>query len=114
MTSLKMVRSDTFVKVFTLGNGWVGSDFTGGIKFTIRDRVPEVDVVDDTGAILSVDESYMSFVGAVGTLTIPASMTNIQTGRLYWDIQGTVTGSPNYVKTIDSGTMSVSGDITRG
>lgn len=114
MTDLKMVRSDTFVKIFTLGNGWVGSDFTGGIKFTIRDSVPDGDVTDDTDAILSVDESYMSFAGAVGTLTIPASMTSIQLGRLYWDIQGTVTGSPNYVKTIDSGHMKVTGDVTRG
>jgi hypothetical protein len=71
------VRGDTFVYSFTLGNSWTGASFTGGVKFTLRTRVPSSSVVTDADAVhqATVANGQIAFVGAVGTITIPASAT---------------------------------------
>ena len=109
-------RGDTFIYSFTLGNGWVGSDFTGGVKWTLREYEVESSVLDDTDASeqASVAGGEITFVGAIGTITIPASRTTRwPTGSLRWDLQGVVDGATPLVYTIDYGRLPVRGDITR-
>jgi hypothetical protein len=109
-------RGDTFVMSFTLGSSWVGSDFTGGVKFTLRSELVDADVVTDTDAVeqASVATGEIVFVGAVGTITIAAARTTAwPTGSLYWDLQGVITGPPVRVYTIDEGELPVRHDITR-
>jgi preprotein translocase subunit SecF len=109
-------RGDTFVYSFALGNGWIGSDFTGGVKFTLRDELVEASVTTDDDAVdqASVATGEITFVGATGTITIAASRTTAwPTGRLHWDMQGVISGSPAIVYTIDSGTLPIEPDVTR-
>lgn len=109
-------RGDTFQRTFTLGNDWLGSDFTGGVKFTLRASKPASSVVADTDAIdqASVSGGEISFAGAVGSITIPAARTTAwPTGELYFDIQGVVALPVPLVYTIDFGTLLVTHDITR-
>lgn len=108
-------RGDTFVYSFTLGNTWVGADFTGGVFFTLRSTIPESSEVTDTNAVAqATDASEISFSGAVGTITIPASSTTAwPLGKLYWDVQGVVSGTPDTVYTIDAGEIQIRHDITR-
>lgn len=118
MTDLRLhVRGDTFRYSFTLGNGWVGTDFTGGLKFTLRTTLPASSVVSDSDAVdqASVAAGEILMSGASGTVTIPASRAyDWPTGTLVWDLQGTVTAVPdNIVYTIDRGSIRVVGDVTR-
>jgi hypothetical protein len=109
------VRGDTFSRSFTLGNSWLGSTFTGGVKFTLRTRAPASSVVTDTDAVdqATTVAGEITFVGAVGTILIPASRTTVwAAGKLYWDLQGSVTGVPT-IYTIDYGTIIIVADITR-
>jgi hypothetical protein len=109
-------RGNTFVAAFTLGGGWEGSDFTGSVKWTLRQHIPDSSITTDDDAVhqASVANGQIVFVGAVGTVTIPASATTTWvTGRLYWDLQGVIDGSPDVVYTIDDGTLFVTSDITR-
>ena len=109
-------RGDTFEYTFTLGNGWVGADFTGGVRFTLRKYVPDSGVVTDADAVdqASVATGEITFAGAEGTIVIPASRTTTWPVRpLVWDIQGIINGSPNVVYTIDDGAIVIDGDVTR-
>lgn len=109
-------RGDTFRRTFTLGGGWVGSDFTGGVVMTFRKRQPLSTVTDDTGAMekASVATGEIVFTGADGEVIIPADRTTLwDTGRIYFDVQGIVSGSPDRVYTLDAGTIVVIKDITR-
>lgn len=111
-------RGDVFEYSFTLGGGWTGSAFTGGLKFTLRESVPASTVTDDTGALAqaSVAGGEITFDGSdtIGTITIASSVTNTwPASKLYWDLQGVVTGSPSTTYTLDIGTILVLSDITR-
>jgi hypothetical protein len=110
------VRGDTFVRLTTLGNGWVAADFTGGLKFTLRERVPASSVVTDADVVdqASLAGGEITASGAELTITIPASRTNVwPTRKLYWDLQGVVSGAVPRVYTIASGTVEIVGDVTR-
>lgn len=109
-------RGDTFSRNFTLSGDWLGTDFTGGVKFTLRTEIPASSVVTDEDAIdqASVEGGEITFDEGVGTVLIPASRTTAwPLGRLMWDLQGTVSGSPARVYTIASGVLVVVGDVTR-
>jgi hypothetical protein len=110
-------RGDTFDYDFTIGSGWVFADFTGGLKFTLRTREPSSSTVADTDATDQATSAggEVTGSGAAGNVLIPASRTTAwPSGRLYWDLQGIVTGTPNRVYTIDKGTIVIVADITRG
>ena len=47
-TVLTQKRGEPFKYRFTFGNGWIGPMFTGGVRFTVRTRIPGSDVPDDT------------------------------------------------------------------
>jgi hypothetical protein len=112
---LAHTRGDTFEYSNTLGNSWLVSDFTGGFKFTLRTRIPNTSVVDDTDAVdqASVTTGEITSSGANFTITIPKERTTAWPVRtLFWDLQGVVTAT-GYCKTIDSGTIVIAGDVTR-
>lgn len=117
MTSLAAhYRGDTFSYSFTLGNGWVGSDFTGGVKFTLRRTEASSSTVTDSDAVdqASVATGEITFSGATGTIVIPASRTNAWPAkRLLWDLQGVVDLATDRVETIDSGDILIKADVTR-
>lgn len=110
-------RGDTFDYDFTIGSGWVFADFTGGLKFTLRTRAPSSSTTADTDAVDQATSSGGEITGSgtAGNVLIPASRTTAWPagGKLYWDLQGIVTGSPNRVYTLDSGTIVILSDITR-
>lgn len=109
-------RGDTFEYSFTLGNGWVGADFTGGVKFTLRSAQVASSVVTDTDAIdqASVATGEIVFSGATATVTIPASRTTSWPAKqLYWDLQGVISGATPRVYTVDDGVIAIRPDITR-
>jgi hypothetical protein len=109
-------RGDTFSYSVTLGGDWVFADFTGGMKFTLRRHVPASSVTTDDDATdqATTDDDEITGSGATVTIVIPASRTTSwPAGKLYWDLQGVVTGTPDEVYTIDSGTISIEADITR-
>jgi hypothetical protein len=111
------VRGDTFRYSFTLSSTWLGSSFTGGVKFTMRLSKPATATVTDADAfhVASVANGEITFVGAVGTITIPASVTTTWEPRsYYWDLQGVVSGTVPTVHTIDSGQIAVTPDVGRG
>jgi hypothetical protein len=113
-------RGDTFEYSFTLGNSWQGGDFAR-VLWTLRTSIPAPTVLDDTDAVdtAGTDTGEITFVGAVGTILIPASRTKTwATGQLYWDLQGVIDGPTQRVFTIDppdggQGTIHIYGDITR-
>jgi hypothetical protein len=117
-------RGDTFARTFTLSVGWTGAMFTGGMAFTLRRSVPASSVVSDADAVdqATAAGGEITFAGAgtsedpcVATITIPASRTNSWPAReLYFDVEGTVSGSPDVVHTLDSGTIPILADVTRG
>jgi hypothetical protein len=109
-------RGDTFSYTITLGDGWVGADFTGGMKFTLRERVPDSSVTTDDDAMDQATSGGGEITGSGATVTIviPASRTTSwKAKQLYWDLQGVVSGSPDEVYTIDYGTIPILPDITR-
>lgn len=110
-------RGDPFDYDFVLGNGWVGTDFTGGLKFTLRTTQPGSSTVTDTDAVDQATSAAteITFSGANGNVLIPSSRTTAwPVGKgLYWDLQGTITGPPQRVYTIDSGRVLIVADITR-
>jgi hypothetical protein len=120
MSDLTMVRSDTFTRRLRIGtrnqtadDPWIWSDFTT-LRFTIRRTPPAGTVADDTDAMLSVGTEYFDIVDDEWVrLTIPASMTNLEVGNWYWDIQGVVDRPTDVVKTLDNGRIRVEYDISR-
>ena len=112
-----LFRGDTCKYVFTLSGSWTGASFTGGVKFTLRKTVPRTSEHSDASALhqSSVANGEITFVGAVGTVEIPASMTTNWEPRVYfWDLQGVIAGAVPKVYTIDSGELEVLADIGRG
>jgi hypothetical protein len=111
------VRGDPFEYHFTLGNDWVFADFTGGLKFTLRTSVPASTVVADTDATGQSTSTGGGITGsgANGTVAFTSAVTSAwPKGLLYWDLEGTVSGTPTRKYTIDRGTIQIIGDITRG
>lgn len=121
MTSLNIklepqIRGDRFRRITALGNGWTADQFTGGLRFTVRRRVPPASVVSDGDALGHVTTAGGGIVasGTSVTITIPASVTkHWPCEELLWDLQGTITGAEPDVRTIAMGTLQVIGDITR-
>jgi len=114
-TKLTAVRGDTFVYTFTI-TGATGTTFTGGVKFTVRQTIPETSEVTDTNALYqgSVTGGQISITGTAGTLTVPASATTLwPVGSWVWDLQGTITGPPVQSYTLAGGRIIVSADVTR-
>lgn len=108
-------RGDTFRYTFALGNGYVGSDFSE-MKFTLRTAITDSAVLDDTGAVAqaTLTDGDIVFSGANGTVLIAASDANgWSLGVLYWDLQGVIDANSEVV-TLDSGTILIKGDVTRG
>jgi hypothetical protein len=110
-------RGDTFKYSNTLGAGWVGADFTGGFKFTLRTALPGAGIEDDSDPTVvdkaSVATLEIVFTGAAFVITIPKERTTLWPVRvLHWDLQGVVTAN-GYAKTIDSGTIQINADVTR-
>lgn len=113
-----LARGDTLITPpFTLINGWVASNFTGGIWFTVRDKPAAADDVTDADAIgqVSVAGGGIVFSSTTeGVATIAASVTTAWSlGNKYWDLQGVITGPPQRVHTLASGRIFVGSDVTR-
>ncbi len=112
------LRGDTFRYEFDLGNDWLGVDFSGGVKFTLRKRLPSTSVTSDSDAGVvdqaTSDAGEITFSGETGIIVIPKERTQNWPApkTLYWDIQGTVTAT-GYRKTIDGGTIAIESDVTR-
>jgi hypothetical protein len=101
-------RGDDFAITFELGGTWLGTDFEE-VLFTVRAKVPESTVVDDDDALGQV---VPTFVGNVGTAAFTGAMsTSWPSGKLHWDVQGKYDGGKR--KTLQSGTFTLQGDITR-
>ncbi len=111
------VRGDTFRYEFELGNGWTGTDFTGGLLFTLRTRAGSSTEEDDESAVdqASADDAEITMNGTLGVIIIPASRTKAWPAKnLKWDLQGKVTATPeDLVYTIDLGDIRILPDITR-
>lgn len=109
-------RGDTFVYSFVLGGGWTGSDFSGGVKFTLRSSIPDSSTTTDADAIdqASVATGEIVFTGSSGVITIPATRTTVWPATsLHWDLQGIISGTPSIVYTIDDGAIRIKPDVTR-
>ena len=117
MTTLESQRrGDTFERSFTLGNGWTGASFTGGVKFTLRTKIPPSSTVTDADAVdqASIAGGEITIVDDEGTIVIPAERTTTwPVAVLLWDLQGVISGDPDVVRTIDSGSIRITGDVTR-
>jgi hypothetical protein len=117
MTTLSPhTRGDTFEYSFTLDSPYSGSTFTGGVKFTLRQSVPDSSEETDTEAVdqASVDTGEITFDGSTGTILIPSTRTTSwPTGKLYYDLQGVISTSPVTVYTLASGQILIRPDITR-
>lgn len=112
-------RGTEFKYSSALLSGWTAAMFTGGIVFTLRKRLPASSVVDDTDADVvgqvSVAGGGIVFSSTTAfTVTIDGSVTTSWPAKkLYWDMQGIITGSPNRVLDIVAGTVLVVADVTR-
>jgi hypothetical protein len=110
-------RGDTFVYSTTITGGWTAEQFTGGLYFTIRRRLPASTVVDDADAIAraSVATGEIVAVGTSVVVTIAASISKLWLAKeLVWDLQGVVAAVPeNIVHTLSRGTIRIEGDVTR-
>jgi hypothetical protein len=110
------VRGDPFVYSTPLLDGWLASHFTGGMRFTLRVREAISSEVTDEGAVASVTTTsgHITAVGATVTVTIPSSTTTAWPAKkLYFDLQGTISGSPSQSKTVAMGTVEVLADASR-
>jgi hypothetical protein len=120
MTTLDpQTRGDTFARRVPItmgGSAYSPESLTGGIKFTLRTSIPDSSEVTDTGAIdqASIATGEIAIDGTAIVITIPASRTTAwPTGRLYYDLQGVISGSPATVYTLASGQIMIKADITR-
>ncbi len=113
----ELVRGETFDYSFTLLD-WVGSDFTGGVKFIIRKNPPKSTASTNLGpdviCLASTAEGEITFSSAVGTILIHASKTRKwPVGTWYWELEGKVSGANPIVKKIDYGTIQILPDYIR-
>ena len=111
-------RGDTFPYSTVLQGGWTSEQFTGGLKFTLRKKHPASSVTTDGDADVvaqaSVANGQIVASGTNVAVTIPAEqVTNWPAGKLVWDLQGVITGTPNRVYTIASGVITILPDVTR-
>lgn len=113
-------RGTEFRYSSSLATGWTAGMFNGGIKFTVRKRIPPSSVVGDYDpdvvAQVSVADGGIVFSSDTDfTVTIPGRITTRwPLATLYWDMQGVINASPeNRVLDIAAGTVDVDGDVTR-
>lgn len=120
MITLTATRGDTFGYSCTLSVD--PTIYTGGIKFTVRNEVPDETVTTDADALAQVSVGDgITISGMVLTIEIPYTITTSwPIGKLRWDMQGVITGTPNTVHTFKNedgvsagGALLVAGDITR-
>jgi hypothetical protein len=110
------VRGDTFPYEGTLDDDWTAEQFTGGLKFTLRQRYPASSVVTDADVVDQASTAGGEIVASGDSVevTIPASRTTgWPIGRLYWDLQGVIAGGTPRVYTIASGSILILPDVTR-
>jgi hypothetical protein len=112
------VRGDTFEYSTVLEDGWTFEQFTGGIRFTLRQRYPASSVVTDAAAVDQASTSSGEIVQGDEpedvVVTIPASRTTSwPAGKLYFDMQGVVAGGTPRIYTIASGVITILPDVTR-
>lgn len=117
MTNIQRRRGDTWTIQFRIQNGWLASQFSG-IKFTVRTKYPASSVTDDSDAVIqkSLGDGIAidSQDDTLGTVTVPATETQLNTSRYVWDIQATRGSvSPQQVYTLNSGDLYVTADVTR-
>jgi hypothetical protein len=111
------VRGDSFDRTFGLTGEWLGAQFSQ-IKFTIRKKLPATADLD-TDVLAQVTKTgggiqFDPLDDASGFVSIAASVTNLwEPGVYFWELQGTVAGSPQKVYTLESGKLNVVSDLTR-
>lgn len=113
MSTINHRRGDSFDKTLTLDGP---ASYYTELRFTIRAFVPPVDVLDDLDALaVAVSDDGITIDGVSVRVRFAASVTVLwPAGVLYWDLQGKGRdGDPDFVKTLDSGELKVSHDITR-
>jgi hypothetical protein len=111
------MRGDGFAMTFILGNEWT-SAMADEVWFTLRDAIPESDVVTDDDAVaqatMTGDGINFDVGGTVGTVTIGKDATRSWPAKkLHWDVQLGVDGDPKSPYTVGRGTLTVAGDVTR-
>jgi hypothetical protein len=95
--------------------------FDGGIRFTLRKRIPASTVLDDTDDDVVAQVSDAPGGGIVFSsetdfeVVIPGSLTNTWPLKpTHWDMQGIILATPNNrVLDIAWGTVPVQGDVGR-
>lgn len=109
-------RGSEFRYSFTLGNGWEGEMFTGGVKFTLRTAYPLSIVTDDNDAVevASTETGEITFNGDAGTIVISAARTHMWPAqKLVWDLRGFITGPPARAFVIDAGHIVIRPNVGR-
>ncbi len=113
---LTHTRGDTLRRSFRLDGDWVGSDFAE-VKFTLRRQLP-VSTATDAGTVqvtktgggitFDVDDPALGYV-----VVAASALDQLATGDYHYDLQATVSGSPQQVYTLDSGKLKLVPDVTR-
>lgn len=112
------VRGRTFRREFRLSGDAVGSDFDE-IKFTVRQRLPDLTVADDASAAAQVamtngDITFDPSDEALGTIVIAAEATTAwKLGLHHWELTGRIDSDPVETIPLDKGVIFVEGDVTR-
>jgi hypothetical protein len=109
-------RGDPFEYSSALTGSWIESMFAGGFKFTLRRFIPDSSVVTDQDSEGYIDQgtnAEITFQDPTHfTVAFPSSRTTAwPIGKWFWDFVGTVDEDHSY--TIDSGTVLITGDVTR-
>jgi hypothetical protein len=112
------VRGDTFEYSTELEDGWTFAQFTGGIRFTLRQRYPASSVVTDADVVDQASTVAGEIVAGAEpetvAITIPAERTtDWPAGKLVFDLQGVIAGATPRVYTIASGVITILPDVTR-
>lgn len=111
------IRGATFAYSTVLGGGWTVEDFTGGLFFVIRRRVPPSTIVGDSDALARATNAAGGGIVGSGTavaITIAASVTRFwPVEELLWELRGVISGSPPVVHPIALGTVQIVGDLAR-
>lgn len=128
-------RGDTFgtaqvPRRFTLTTPLTGATFTGGVRWTLRSKIPGSSSGGDGFVAQASSEEgegdgAITFTGegteldpCIGSMTFPASSTAEWPARdLFWDLEGIITGTPpaeDEVITLDSGEIPILPDVTLG
>ena len=119
----RLKRGDTFVQKFQILSAHIPANFTGGVFCTLRTSVPDVSVVDDSGALAQTSDTSGGIVWTqvstvwTGTVTFAAEMTRLwPTGIILGEIRGVIGSGPaRVVSEVPLGSFSFEcyGDLKR-